>query len=91
MTTAAVGGMLCFVVTAVVKYFSGLKGQLILKDSATTIFIVATVATLKDLPKRKASNDAIYGTCPPVVWQTLADCRQPSVDDIPVNDFPLVS
>jgi hypothetical protein len=91
MTTVAVAGMLCFVVIIVAKDFNALKDQLILKDLATTIFIVVITVILNVLPKRKASSDALYGTCLPAVWQILADCRQPSVDDIPVNDFPLIS
>ena len=90
-TIVAVGGMLCFVVTVVAKGSNASKEQLILKDSVTTIFIVVITVTLKDLLKRKASSDALYGTCLPAVWQTLADCRQPSVDNIPVDNFPLVS
>ena len=58
MTTVAVVGMLCFVVTVVAKGSNALKGQLILKDSVTTIFIVVITVTLKDLLKRKASSDA---------------------------------
>ena len=57
-TIVAVGGMLCFVVTVVAKGSNASKEQLILKDSATTIFIVAITVTLNDLPKRKASSDA---------------------------------
>ncbi len=91
MTIAAVDDMLFFVVTVAEKYFNVSKDQLILKGSVTTIFIVVITVTLKDLPKRKASNDALYGTCLPVVWQTLADCRQPCVDNVPVNNFPLIS
>ena len=58
MTTVAVGDMRYFVVTVVEKDSGGSKGQLILKDLATTIFIVVITVILKDLPKRKASSDA---------------------------------
>ena len=90
-TIVAVGGMLCFVVTVVAKDSNASKDRLILRDSVTTIFIVVITVTLKDLLKRKASSDACYGTCLPAVWLTLADCRQPGVDNIPVDNFPLVS
>jgi hypothetical protein len=58
MTIVAVAGMLCFVVIIVAKDFNALKDQLILKDSATIIFIVAITVIPNDLPKRKASSDA---------------------------------
>ena len=57
-TIVAVGAMLCFVVTVVAKDSNALRDQLILKDSATIIFIVVVTVTLKDLLKRKASSDA---------------------------------